>query len=263
MPSGLTPSFWTDFATYEATWYTGTPTIHNLILQYFHSMPQPPRLRFIRSGSAPLSSSLHQRLERTFGVPVLDNYAMTEACGQITSNLLPPALNKRGSVGTATGVDILVLDPQGKSLPADTEGEICICGPSVTNGYLNNEIANAASFIPNHFFRTGDYGRLDRDGYLFLTGRIKESINKGGEKVSPAELDDVIAEHPAVMEAATFAVEDEIYGQDVGVAVRVVEGAKVDAVGLKRWTRGRVASFKVPKKVRNFFTVSRIYSGGE
>ena len=226
-------------------------------------MPQPPRLRFIRSGSAPLSSSLHQRLERTFGVPVLDNYAMTEACGQITSNFLPPALNKPGSVGTDTGVEILVLDPQGKSLPADTEGEICIRGPSVTNGYLNNEIANAASFTPNHFFRTGDYGRLDRDGYLFLTARIKEFINKGGEKVSPTELDDMITGHPAVMEAATFAVEDEIYGQDIGVAVRIVEGGKVDAVGLRRWIRGKVAAFKVPTKVRDSFTISRIYSGGE
>ena len=216
-------------------------------------MPQPTSLRFIRSGSAPLSSSLRQRLERTFSVPVLDNYAMTEACGQITSNLLPPALNKPGSVGRATGVDILVLDSQGKSLPANTEGEICIHGPSVTDGYLNNEVANAASFTPDHFFRTGDYGRVDKDGYLFLTGRIKEFISKGGEKVSPAELDDVIAGHPAVMEAATFAVEDEIYGQDVGIAVRLVKGARVDAVGLKRWIRERVASFKVPKKVREVF----------
>ena len=215
-------------------------------------MPRPPRLRFIRSGSAPLSSSLHQKLERTFGVPILDNYAMTEACGQITSNLLPPALNKSGSVGTATGVDILVLDRQGKSLPADTEGEICIRGPSVMSGYWNNEVANAASFTPDHFFRTGDYGRLDRDGYLFLTGRIKEFINKGGEKISPAELDGVIAGHPAVMETASFGVEDEIYGQDVGVAVRLVEGARVDTVGLKRWIRERVASFKVPTKVRGF-----------
>ena len=226
-------------------------------------MPQPPRLRFIRSGSAPISSFLHQRLERTFGVLVLDNYAMTEACGQITSNLLPPALNKSGSVGTATGVDILVLDPQGKSLPADTYGEICIRGPSVTGGYLNNEVANAASFTPDHFFRTGDYGRLDRDGYLFLNGRINEFINKGGGKISPAELDDVIARHPAVMEAATFAVEDNIYGQNVGVAVRLVEGARIDVVGLKRWIRESVAFFKVPAKVRDFSMISRIYSGGE
>ena len=188
---------------------------------------------------------------------------MTEACGQITSKFLPPALNKPGSVGTATGVDILVLDPQDKSLPANIEGEICIRGPSVTDGYLNNEVANTASFTPDHFFRTGDYGRVDRDGYLFLTGRIKEFINKGGEKVSPAELDDVIAGHPAVMEAATFAVEDKIYGQDVGIAVRLVKGARVDAVGLERWIRERVASFKVPTKVKRLFTISRIYSGRE
>ena len=196
-------------------------------------------------------------------MPVLDNYAMTEACGQITSNLLPPAIKKPGSVGTATGIEVLVLDPQGKPVPADTEGEICIRGHSVTNGYLNNEIANAASFTPNHFFRTGDYGHFDRDGFLFLTGRIKEFINKGGEKVSPAELDDVVTGHPSVIEAATFAVEDEIYGQDVGVAVRIVEGGKVDTVGLRRWISGRVAAFKVPTKVKDFFIISRICSGGE
>ncbi|CAD6568031.1 MAG: hypothetical protein ASARMPRED_001389 [Alectoria sarmentosa] len=255
IPNRLTPSFWTDFIAYNATWYTGTPTSHSIILQFPLPKPIPPRLRFIRSGSGPLSPSLHQKLETAFGVPVLDNYALTEACGQITSNLLPPVLRKPGSVGTATGVAVLILDPQGRPLPPDTEGEICIRGPNVTSGYLDNETANAASFTSDRFFRTGDYGRCDGDGYLFLTGRIKEVINKGGEKISPAELDDVIVQHPAVVEAATFAMEDEMYGQDVAVAVRIFDGEKIDAVGLRRWIRGRVAAFKVPKKI---FFVSEI-----
>ena len=186
-------------------------------------------------------------------MPVLNNYALTEACGQITSNLLPPVLRKPDSVGTATGVEVLILDPLGRPLPPDTEGEICIRGPNVTSGYLDNETQNAASFTSDHFFRTGDNGRCDGDGYIFLTGRIKEVINKGGEKISPAELDDVIVHHPAVAEAATFAMEDEMYGQDVAVAVMVVQGEKIDAVGLRRWIRGRVAAFKVPKNVGDYF----------
>lgn len=185
---------------------------------------------------------------------------MTEACGQITSNPLPPtALGKPGSVGTATGVEIQILDPQGKLLPADTEGEICIRGPSVTGGYLNNEIANAKWFTSDDFFRTGDYGRCDGDGFLFLTGRIEEVINKGGEKISPAELDGVVLRHPAVVEAAAFAVVDGLYGQDVAVAVRVGEGESIDGVGLRRWVRGRVAGFKVPTKVCGVFIVCLVF----
>lgn len=204
-------------------------------------------------------------------MPVLDNYAMTESCGQITSNLLPPARRKPGSVGTATGVQVLILDPQGRPLPPDTEGEICIRGPSVMDEYLDIEAANTASFAPDNFFRTGDHGRCDEDGYLFLTGRIKEVINKGGEKISPAELDAVLVRHPAVAEAATFALRDEVYGQDVAVAVRVAEGKELDGVGLRRWVRGRVAAFKVPKEVRRAFfflsffffpLVKRLWDGG-
>lgn len=186
-------------------------------------------------------------------MPVLDNDAMTEACGQTTSNLLPPALGKSGSVGTATGVDVLILGPQDKRLPADSEGEICIRGPSVTSGFLDNKAANAASFTSDKFLRTGDYGRCSGDGHLFLTGRIKEIINKGGEKIGPAELDDVIVQHPAVGDAAAFALDDELYGQDVDVAIRVVEGESMRAVALRRWIRASVAAYKVPNRMRDVF----------
>lgn len=176
---------------------------------------------------------------------------MTEACGQITSDLLPPAHKKPGSIGMATGVEVLVLDEQSRPVPPGTEGEICVRGPSITSGYLDNEAANAESFTTDRFFRTGDYGRCDEDGHLFLSGRLKELINQGGEKISLAELDTVMTQHPAVHEAATFAVKDVMYGQNLSVAVRVVKGDMVDAVGLRKWIRERVAPYKVPEKVRD------------
>ncbi len=192
---------------------------------------------------------LCEKLENAFGVPVLDNYAMTEACGQIASNALPPAARKARTVGRATGVEVVILDASGRRVPLDTEGEICIRGPSVMSGYLDDEAANAAAFTSDGFFRTGDFGRWDGDGLLVLGGRGKEVINKGGEKIGPAELDDEVGGHPAVVEAAAFGIPDEMYGEDVGVAVVLRRGGDVDGVGLRRWLRGRVAGFRVPKKV--------------
>jgi acyl-CoA synthetase (AMP-forming)/AMP-acid ligase II len=136
--------------------------------------------------------------------------------------------------------------PQGK------ESEICIRGENVTKGYLNNPAANASSFTKGGFFRTGDQGFQDAEGYVIITGRIKELINKGGEKISPIELDNVIAQHPAVSEAVSFAIEDEMYGQDVGLAIVVKDGQTLNAGELKSWLTDRVAKFKMPKKI--FFT---------
>ncbi len=174
---------------------------------------------------------------------------MTEACGQIASNAPQLAARKARTVGRATGVEVVILDASGQRLTPDTEGEICIRGPSIMNGYLDDEAANAAAFTADGFFRTGDFGRCDGDGFLLLGGRVKEVINKGGEKISPAELDDAVGGHPAVAEAAAFGIPDEMYGEDVGVAVILRRGGHVDGVGLRRWLRGRVAAFKVPKKV--------------
>jgi acyl-CoA synthetase (AMP-forming)/AMP-acid ligase II len=125
-----------------------------------------------------------------------------------------------------------------------------IRGENVTKGYLNNPSANASSFTTNGFFRTGDQGKKDSEGYVFITGRIKELINKGGEKISPIELDNTIAQNPAVSEAVSFAIEDEMYGQDVGLAIVVKEGQALSAGELKAWLADRVAKFKMPKKVR-------------
>ncbi|KAF4994784.1 hypothetical protein FDECE_12989 [Fusarium decemcellulare] len=243
--------FWVDFTTHKANWYTAVPTIHQILLK--NPAPNPkPSIRFIRSCSSPLSPTVFQQLEETYNAPVLEAYAMTEASHQMTSNPLPPAKRKAGTVGIGQGVEVKILNDQGEELPQGSEGEICIKGENVTKGYLNNPSANASSYHKNGFFRTGDQGKLDEDGYVIITGRIKELINKGGEKISPIELDNVLTRHPKVGEAVSFAIPDEVYGQDIGVAVVLKNGQKLTAEELKAWVAERSAKFKVPKKV--YFT---------
>ena len=174
---------------------------------------------------------------------------MTEAAHQMTSNPLPPAKRYPGSVGIGQGVEVKILDQAGKEVPQGSEAEICIRGENVTKGYLNNPEANKSSFTKEGYFRTGDQGKQDEDGYVIITGRIKELINKGGEKISPIELDNVVAQNPAVSEAVSFAIADEMYGQDVGLAVVLKEGKKMSADELREWMASKVAKFKVPKKV--------------
>lgn len=249
IPPRLAPSFWQDFLAFDATWYSATPTMHMLIL----SFPAPAdirSIRFIRSCSSSLSPQTLSTLEARFKAPVLEAYAMTEASHQITSNPLPPADHKAGTVGLAQETEIRILGPQDSKVTQDGEGEICIRGPTVTSGYLNNPTANATSFTSEGFFRTGDYGKLEGEGYLTITGRIKEFINKGGEKISPVELDNVISAHPSVADVVVFAIEDDMYGQDVGAAVRLVDGSEIKIRELKKWIGGKVATHKIPKKVR-------------
>jgi len=239
--------FWIDFLEYKANWYTAVPTIHQILLKN----PPPttkPNIRFIRSCSSPLSPKTFHELEKMFDAPVLEAYAMTEAAHQMTSNPLN-GKRKPGSVGLGQGVEVAILDAEGKEVAQGKEGEISIRGENVTKGYLNNEKANKESFTSTGFFRTGDQGKKDEDGYVIITGRIKELINKGGEKISPIELDNTMAQHPKVAEAVSFALPDEMYGQDVGVSVVLKDGAKMEGKELKDWMTERVAKFKVPKKV--------------
>lgn len=240
--------FWQDFIEHKANWYTAVPTIHQILLR--SPLPSPiPEIRFIRSCSSPLSPKTFHELEKTLNAPVLEAYAMTEAAHQMTSNPLPPGKRQPGSVGIGQGVEIKILDEAGNEVPQGKEAEICIRGENVTKGYINNPSANASSFTKDGFFRTGDQGKKDADGYVFITGRIKELINKGGEKISPIELDNVVAQNPAVAEAVSFALEDEMYGQDVGLAIVLKEGKKLTADELRSWMSERVAKFKLPKKV--------------
>ncbi len=240
--------FWDDFITHNANWYTAVPTIHQILLK----TPPPqskPKIRFIRSCSSPLSPTTFHQLEEAYNAPVLEAYAMTEAAHQMTSNPLPPGKRMPGSVGIGQGVEVKILDQDGNEVKQGAEAEICIRGENVTKGYLNNPEANKSSFTKGGFFRTGDQGKKDKDGYVIITGRIKELINKGGEKISPIELDNVLARHPAVSEAVSFAIPDEMYGQDVGVAIVLKSGQKLSEIDLRKWVAEKLAKFKVPKKV--------------
>ncbi|KAK3904098.1 hypothetical protein C8A05DRAFT_13997 [Staphylotrichum tortipilum] len=244
--------FWPDFAAHRANWYTAVPTIHQILLK--NPAPSPlPSIRFIRSCSSPLSPTVFHALESTYHAPVLEAYAMTEAAHQMTSNPLPSVgKRKPGTVGLGQGVEVVILNDAGDPVPQGSEGEICIKGENVTMGYLNNPDANATAFTASGYFRTGDQGKKDEDGYVVITGRIKELINKGGEKISPIELDNVLARHPAVAEAVSFAIPDEMYGQEVAVAVVKKPGAKLGEDELRAWVGEKLAKFKVPKKV--YFT---------
>jgi acyl-CoA synthetase (AMP-forming)/AMP-acid ligase II/acyl carrier protein len=237
---------------FAPTWYTAVPTIHQSILEKVRNQPElarPVHLRFIRSCSSSLAPQVAQELEAAFGAPVLEAYGMTEATHQIASNPLPPHPHKFGSVGMATGTTrISILDELGKSLPVETVGEICIRGKNVMDGYENNPAANATHFTDG-WLRTGDRGYLDKDGYLFIQGRIKELINRGGEKISPREIDEALQRHPAVKQAVTFAVPHPSLGEDVGVAIVLRDGQTVPALELRQYAAARLADFKVPRQI--------------
>lgn len=240
-------NFWPLFREHHATWYTAVPTIHQVLLARADSDGAPDRgARFIRSCSAALAPAVLENLEQRFGAPVLEAYGMTEAAHQVASNPLPPRPRKPGTVGFGTGAEIATIDEAGRQLGANAAGEVVVRGPSVMNGYRNNPAANASAFIDG-WFRTGDIGVLDSDGYLSLTGRIKEMINRGGEKISPEEVEAVLLAHPAVAEAAVFGVADPKYGEEVWAAVVLKGGADADV--LKDFCRSRLADFKVPKTI--------------
>ncbi|RHZ72574.1 hypothetical protein Glove_242g78 [Diversispora epigaea] len=238
--------FWNNFLDYNCTWYTAVPTIHQILLLHPFPSQGVPKLRFIRSCSSSLAPSTLFKLEQIFHVPVLEAYAMTEAAHQMTSNPLPPLKHKPGSVGIPQGVQITILDVNGKPTK---EGEVCIKGENVTLGYLNNPSANTSSFTNDGWFRTGDQGKFDDEGYLFLTGRIKELINRGGEKISPLEIDSVLLSHPIVSEAVSFAVPDEIYGQEVHAAIVLKQQQNITETDLKSFCEKKLSKFKIPKKI--------------
>jgi acyl-CoA synthetase (AMP-forming)/AMP-acid ligase II len=238
--------FWVDFVEHKANWYTAVPTIHQILLK--NTLPSPvPSIRFIRSCSSPLSPTAMKQLETLLGAPVLEAYAMTEAAHQMTSNPLPPAARKPGSVGIAQGLELQIMDDEGNSLPQGKIGEVCVLGSNVTSGYLGDPKVIASPFTKSGFLRTGDQGYLDEDGYLFLTGRIKELINKGGEKISPIEIDNLLSQHPSIAEAVSFAIDDELYGQNVAAAVMLKEGVTTSKEDITTWFGTRAVKFKIPK----------------
>jgi acyl-CoA synthetase (AMP-forming)/AMP-acid ligase II len=239
--------FWHAVQANRVTWYSAVPTIHQVLLARNEAdgFPGPQKFfRFIRSCSAALAPATLAHLEERFHAPVLEAYAMTEAAHQMTANPLPPGVRKPGSVGRGANVDVAIMDEAGNLLPTGAPGEVVVRGPNVTPGYHNNPEANAASFT-HGWFRTGDRGVLDEAGYLTLIGRIKELINRGGEKISPLEVDAVLLAHPAVAEAAAFAAPDPKYGEEVHAAVVLRGAATVEE--LQAHCLRQLADFKVPK----------------
>jgi acyl-CoA synthetase (AMP-forming)/AMP-acid ligase II/acyl carrier protein len=233
------------------TWYSAVPTMHQAILaRAGQNLPviRRTRLRLIRSSSSPLPPQVMAETERVFNVPVIEAYGMTEASHQMASNPLPPDKRKPGSVGRAAGPEVAIMDGAGRVLPTGEAGEIVIRGSNVTHGYLNNPEANGLSFVKG-WFRTGDLGFLDAEGYLFITGRIKEIINRGGEKIAPREIDEVLLDHPAVARAIAFAVPDPRLGEEVAAAVVLRPGAEVTPAELRKYAEQRLAPFKVPRQV--------------
>jgi acyl-CoA synthetase (AMP-forming)/AMP-acid ligase II len=254
VPQRFNPfEFWSLIDDHAVTWYSAVPTIHQLVLgRGRHRAPGAAggrSLRFVRSCSSSLSPELARKLEEHVGAPVLDAYGMTEAAHQMASNPLPPGERVLGSVGLPTGVEMAILDAEGNELPGGSTGEVAVRGPNVMDGYEANPRANAEAFA-GRWFRTGDQGVLDRRGYLTLVGRIKELINRGGEKIAPGEIDAVLLQHPAVAEAVAFGVPHRTWGEEVAAAVVLNPGAtEVGEKELKDFCRQRLADYKVPRHI--------------
>jgi len=256
-PGFSATAFFAWMAEARPSWYTAVPTMHQVILERAgrnREVIANNRLRFIRSSSSSLPPAVMARLEDVFECPVIESYGMTEAAHQMTSNPLPPRARKAGAVGLPAGPEVRVLDSAGRFCAAGVEGEIVIRGPNVTAGYANNPAANASAFAPDPagdraWFRTGDLGVLDAEGYLTISGRIKEIINRGGEKIAPREVDDVLTAHADVAQAVTFAISHPKLGEDVAAAVVLRAHATSDERALRDFARARLAAFKVPSRI--------------
>jgi acyl-CoA synthetase (AMP-forming)/AMP-acid ligase II len=249
--------FWPQAREHGTTWLSAGPTLHQMILDKADANGAPDTLRFVRSCSSALAPTLLARAERKYGAPMLEAYGMTEASHQISSNPLPPAARVPGSVGVPTATHIAIADADGTLLPDGSGGEVVIRGPGVMSGYVNNPAATAEAFFGD-WFRTGDYGVL-RYGYLYLEGRLKEMIIRGGENIAPAEIEQVLQSHPAVRDAVCFGVADEKYGELVGAAVTL--GSAVEVGELIEHCRQRLAPFKVPARIDIVADIPRTPTG--
>ena len=233
------------------TWYTAVPTMHQMILtrasQNKEIIARYP-LRFLRSSSSSMPVQVIDELEAVFKAPLIEAYGMTEASHQMCSNPLPPATRKRGSVGTAAGPEVAIMSEAGALLGVGQTGEIVIRGGNVTSGYENNPKANAEGYAKG-WFRTGDQGVMDQQGYVSITGRLKEIISRGGEKISPREVDEVLMDHPAILQVVTFGIPHPKLGEEVGVVVVLREQQQATETEIRAFAATRLADFKVPRKI--------------
>lgn len=262
-PTGFNAmEFWRLLMEFQPTWYSAVPTMHQLLLaradRNREAIAASP-LRFIRSSSSSLPPVVLEQLEAAFHTVVLEAYSMTEASHQMTSNPMPPQIRKPGSVGVGFGVEVGVMDEAGNLLAGGELGEVVVKGANVVDGYENNPDANAKAFT-NGWFRTGDQGKIDADGYLCLTGRLKELINRGGEKISPLEVDNVLLRHPAIAEVLTFAVPHKTLGEDIHAAL-VLNDRSVSEKELKAYCSEHLAEFKVPRQFHRLEALPRGATG--
>jgi acyl-CoA synthetase (AMP-forming)/AMP-acid ligase II len=242
--------FFADMKATRPSWVTAVPTMHQAILSragHNRAIIAENPLRFLRSSSSSMPPQVIGELEAAFGAPLIEAYGMTEAAHQMTSNPLDGA-RKPGAVGPAAGPEVAIMGEDGALLGADEIGEVVIRGENVTAGYENNEKANAEAFR-NGWFRTGDQGALDADGYLRLTGRLKEIINRGGEKISPREVDEALMDHPAVAQVVCFAMPHDKLGEEVAAAVVLREGQAATEAELRAFVGEKLAAFKTPRKI--------------
>ena len=251
-PPGFAPrQFFAWLIEFRPTWYQAVPAMHQAILMnaagHRETIARCP-LRFIRTGTAPLPTRVRADLERVFNTCVVEVYGTVEASGPVTCNPPPCREWKAGSVGATIGTEVAIMDEVGSLLPAGETGEIVVRGMTVMQGYVNDPIANRIAFT-HGWFRTGDQGYLDADGYLFITGRLKEIINRGGEKISPREVEEVLMGHPAVAEVTALAIPHAQLGEDVAVAIVLREGASATRREIRKFADARLADFKVPRRV--------------
>lgn len=250
-PGFYATEFFEWLRTLHPTWYTAVPTMHQSIVARASQQGDSldgVSLRLVRSSSSSLPPTVMQALETLFNCPVVEAYGMTEAAHQMASNPIGPGRQKPGSVGLAAGPEMAIMDESSpRLLPRGATGEIVIRGPNVTSGYQNNPKANASAFTDG-WFRTGDQGRQDEEGYFYITGRLKEIINRGGEKISPREVDEALLAHPLVAQAVTFAMPDPRLGEEIAAAV-VLKNRSIDESELRRHAASRLADFKVPRRI--------------
>jgi acyl-CoA synthetase (AMP-forming)/AMP-acid ligase II len=246
-----TSRFWHEIAAHRCTWFSVVPTQISYLLRDAENRPTPTPawLRFGRSASAPLAPEVHRAFETRFGLPLIETMGLTETAAQILSNPLPPAERKIGSPGRAYGCEVRIVDPQMRDVPPGEEGEVVVRGPSVMTGYFRNPEATREALTAEGWLRTGDLGRQDNDGYVFITGRLKELIIKGGENIAPREIDDALYSHPAVVEAAAFARPCPDYGQRVEACVALNPAAQVSEDDLLAICRQRVGAFRAPDRI--------------
>ena len=243
--------FFAWMAEVRPSWYTAVPTMHQTILARAgrnDDVIKRVPLKLIRSSSSSLPAPVMGELEAAFNAPVIESYGMTEASHQMTSNPLPPRARRAGCVGIAAGPEVAIMDDAGHLLKPGETGEIVIRGENVTRGYENNPKANETAFTKG-WFRTGDQGVMDAEGYLTLTGRLKEIINRGGEKISPREVDDILMTHPSIAQAVAFAVPHDKLGEDVAAAIVLREGASATDREIREFAAKHLADFKVPRQI--------------